>query len=289
MRRRQHPAQQHVSRRPFLLHHPSHLLPRLQRFLPGGRVATKSSDGCMCIWHLSSGSSQGSQGSSAAALEAVAAWRVPHCSGGGGWANRCQFGTTRDGRYIAVVSWQPGPEGEADQYCCMCCAVMLSRRCTRCACRAEQALRLPQTVALPAPHALRCSWLSPCNRATAAATATCLMRRAGSVCATCRRSASQVGGMVWSMCARTGGCDRLFCGWGFGLPWLTIDDRPPAACPPPLLQRRCGRAGCLRTADTCWPCWARGSSSGGMQCLFGKCASWRAWSDGGDARSVCRR
>ncbi|KAI7839041.1 hypothetical protein COHA_007183 [Chlorella ohadii] len=72
------------------------------RFLPGGRVATKSSDGCMCIWHLSSGSSQGSQGSSAAALEAVAAWRVPHCSGGGGWANRCQFGTTRDGRYIAV-------------------------------------------------------------------------------------------------------------------------------------------------------------------------------------------
>lgn len=81
----------------------------MQRFLPGGRVATKSSDGRMCVWRFVSSSSSGgggggSEGSPLAALEAVAVWKVPHCSGTGGWANRCHFGTTRDGRYIAVVS-----------------------------------------------------------------------------------------------------------------------------------------------------------------------------------------
>lgn len=74
-------------------------------------MATKSSDGRMCVWRFVSSSSSGgggggSEGSPGAALEAVAVWKVPHCSGTGSWANRCHFGTTRDGRYIAVVSRQ---------------------------------------------------------------------------------------------------------------------------------------------------------------------------------------
>ena len=89
-----------------------------QRFLPGGRLATKSSDGRMYVWRLDSssstdGSSGGSSGSGA--MEVAATWKVPHCSGGSGWQNRCQFGGTADGRYIAAVR----------RCCCSCVALLL--------------------------------------------------------------------------------------------------------------------------------------------------------------------
>lgn len=79
----------------------------LQRFLPGGRLASKSSDGRMFVWRLrsSSGASTGSDGTggSSLQLEMAATWKVPACSSAGGWANRCQFGSTLDGCYIAAV------------------------------------------------------------------------------------------------------------------------------------------------------------------------------------------
>jgi hypothetical protein len=69
----------------------------VQRFLPGGRLATKSSEGLMFIWQLESCAG------SPARLEQAAAWRVPGCSSSNSWQQRCQFGQTADGRYIAAV------------------------------------------------------------------------------------------------------------------------------------------------------------------------------------------
>ncbi len=64
---------------------------RLQRFLPGGRLATKSADGRMFVWDLAS-------------LEALAGWKVPSCNPLGGFQARCQFSSTPDGQLICVVS-----------------------------------------------------------------------------------------------------------------------------------------------------------------------------------------
>lgn len=61
------------------------------KFLPRGRLATKSSDGRMFVWDAASG-------------EQLAGWKVPGCNGLGGFSTRCQFGTTADGKYISVVS-----------------------------------------------------------------------------------------------------------------------------------------------------------------------------------------
>ncbi|EFN59527.1 expressed protein [Chlorella variabilis] len=77
------------------------------RFLPGGRLATKSCDGRMFVWRLSTGSSSsdpssGSGQSSVPQLEVAATWKVPNCNGGSGWQSRCQFGSTADGRYITA-------------------------------------------------------------------------------------------------------------------------------------------------------------------------------------------
>ncbi|KAL4431235.1 hypothetical protein ABPG75_006491 [Micractinium tetrahymenae] len=75
------------------------------RFLPGGRLASKSTDGRMFVWRLggSEGSSSGGdRGSDSWQLEMAATWKVPACSGAGGLANRCQFGCTADGRFIAA-------------------------------------------------------------------------------------------------------------------------------------------------------------------------------------------
>lgn len=57
------------------------------------------------MWRLrsSSSSSDSGGGSDGLQLEAAATWKVPNCSGGASWQNRCQFGATRDGCYIAVV------------------------------------------------------------------------------------------------------------------------------------------------------------------------------------------
>ncbi|KAI3433327.1 hypothetical protein D9Q98_003145 [Chlorella vulgaris] len=61
------------------------------RFLPGGRLVSKACDGRMFVWRISGGTN----------LEVAATWKVPNCSGGS-WQNRCQFGCTVDGCYIAV-------------------------------------------------------------------------------------------------------------------------------------------------------------------------------------------
>jgi hypothetical protein len=79
----------------------------LQRFLPGSRLATKSCDGRMFVWRLSTGGS-GSNADSGSCdngwqLDVATSWKVPNCSGGTSWQNRCQFGCTADGRYIAAV------------------------------------------------------------------------------------------------------------------------------------------------------------------------------------------
>lgn len=70
----------------------------LQRYLPGGRLASKSCDGRMFVWDL-------------ATLEAVAGWKVPSCNPLGGAQGRCQFSATSDGSYICVVR---GGEGSAE-------------------------------------------------------------------------------------------------------------------------------------------------------------------------------
>lgn len=62
----------------------------MQRFVPGNRLITKSTDGRIFVWDI-------------ATLGMVSAWKVPGSSAMGGFATRCQFGTTPDGRYVAVV------------------------------------------------------------------------------------------------------------------------------------------------------------------------------------------
>ncbi|PSC76625.1 wd g-beta repeat-containing [Micractinium conductrix] len=80
------------------------------RFLPGSRLASKSSDGRMFVWRISGGGSSGDAsssgepggGGSGMQLAVAATWKVPACSSAGGWGSRCQFGATADGRYISV-------------------------------------------------------------------------------------------------------------------------------------------------------------------------------------------
>ena len=112
------------------------------RFLPGGRLASKSNDGRMCVWQCKDSSSgggggggnNGSSSSSSTELEALASWKIPHCSSSGGWASRCQFGATRDGRYIAAVRHLLAWAGRAPPPCTPppCAAarrVTAARRC----------------------------------------------------------------------------------------------------------------------------------------------------------------
>ena len=148
------------------------LLLLLQRFLPGGRLASKSCEGRMFVWRL--GDAQGGGGGTASsALEAIATWKVPGCSGGASWANRCQFGTTADGRYIAAVSgWVSGwadleGGGGGLRPCCGMALLALLRN-------------LPY-FADPTIHPLlRLPALPPAHRATARATVTCGMQPAAS-------------------------------------------------------------------------------------------------------------
>jgi hypothetical protein len=129
----------------------THGLP--QRFLPDGRLATKSSDGRMYVWRLESSSSADGSCGSSGAMEVAATWKVPHCSGGSGWQNRCQFGGTADGRYIAAV-----------RRCCTAAAAAVHCCCCRHRCRSASSLavcaaaklffatfsQLPVPVCLPA-------------------------------------------------------------------------------------------------------------------------------------------
>ena len=61
------------------------------QYLPGNRLATKSSDGRMFVWNVGTGKS-------------LTSWKVPGCNGLGGFSTRCQFSSTADGKYISVVS-----------------------------------------------------------------------------------------------------------------------------------------------------------------------------------------
>eukprot|EP00887_Chlorella_sp_A99_P005555 scaffold1.g5555.t1 len=82
------------------------------RFLSDSRLVTKSTDGRMFVWRLADDEQQRQQeqqqqGSRTQAqrvgsLEAVAAWKVPSCAGGSGFGARTSFGSTPDGRYVAV-------------------------------------------------------------------------------------------------------------------------------------------------------------------------------------------
>ena len=58
-------------------------------FLPDNRLATKSTDGRMFVWDVST-------------AEQKAAWKIPGCNGLGGFTSRCQFSATADGKYISV-------------------------------------------------------------------------------------------------------------------------------------------------------------------------------------------
>lgn len=85
------------------------------RFLPDGRLVTKSTDGRMFVFRLGGNDQQAQQAQqqrlplvcelvATGGLESLASWKVPSCSGGSGAAARSSFGTTADGRFVAVVS-----------------------------------------------------------------------------------------------------------------------------------------------------------------------------------------
>ncbi|KAK9807273.1 hypothetical protein WJX73_006418 [Symbiochloris irregularis] len=59
------------------------------RFLPGGRLASKSGDGTMNVWDFD-------------ARSVISSWKVPS----GGMGARCAFGSTADGRFICVGNSQ---------------------------------------------------------------------------------------------------------------------------------------------------------------------------------------
>ena len=112
----------------FVLHMrapPSRTLP-MQRFLPSGRLATKSTDGRMFVWGLDR--SSGSAAQQLRSLEAAASWKVPSCHGGSSMSNRSSFGSTPEGSYIVAVSElhraaTPGLDMFAAGPCCWSCVV----------------------------------------------------------------------------------------------------------------------------------------------------------------------
>jgi WD40 repeat protein len=69
------------------------------RCLPGGRIATKSTDGRM----FTSTSSIEEKNTT---LSLVSTWKVPGCSTYGGLNNRCLFSSTPDGAYVCVGNGQ---------------------------------------------------------------------------------------------------------------------------------------------------------------------------------------